>query len=356
MWRKTLDSKNRSQALPHVSKITFSVFKRCAWSLCLLLSVILIAFPTDKSYAGAELSIQQVRALLQDMQECEKKLLSLRIEAELSRETKLAPGAEWEQTRESSECTAWFTGGPKGKVRVDVHKQVSEWKDSNGVVRPMEARFSLAFDGEDGKIVTHALGSQGAMRPEKSCRVVSGRPGNLNSSHIQHLTGARFSTFFFFAADEQFDSFSGLLKRALSTPGAAPFRYYREEFLGVECLKIAAGEVGDNRVTYWLDMSHGFALRGYELINQSPDGREWVVSSIRVTKLKEAAPGIWYPAEAVDETSPRKRGLPFERIVFRAKDIAANASDFSDTVFDTRVPDDYRIVDERNQQSHEPEN
>lgn len=345
MWLNTPQSRNNSQTLNHSIPISSALWKHCALRLSFLLTIVLIAFSTNNSYAASELSVGQVRALLPDLQKSEKKLLTLRIEAELWREIRLASSAKWKRTPAFSKCTGWFHGGPKGKVRVDVHKQVSEWTDGGGAHTRMEARFSLAFDGQHGKTLNHAFGRQGAMRPQ-----------NLKSSHIQHLTGARFSTFFFFDNDKQFDSFSAILKRALSTPGPAPFRYYREEFLGVECLKITTAEVGRNRVTYWLDMSHGFALRGYELINQSPDGREWVVSSIRVTKLKEAAPGIWYPAEAVDETSPRKPGLPFERIVFQAKDVVANPLDFSDAVFDMPVPKDYKNEDKGHQQSHERSN
>ena len=99
------------------------------------------------------------------------------------------------------------------------------------------------------------------------------------------------------------------------------------------------------RISYWLDPARGFALLGHDNISIRKDGSEQVSTRIRVTKLKEVTPGMWWPIEATLISSPLKPGDPYSRTVYRASNVVANDPNFDESIFTVPFPDGYLIDD-----------
>jgi hypothetical protein len=99
-------------------------------------------------------------------------------------------------------------------------------------------------------------------------------------------------------------------------------------------------------VSYWLDPAHGFALRGKKSIAKYEDGHEEIAHFVKVTKLKETAPGIWWPMEVVSVSRPYEDGKPWRRYVYRASNVVANDPNFDESIFTVPFPDGYSIDDQ----------
>jgi hypothetical protein len=296
-------------------------------------------------YGDSEFTKEDLSKLLPDLRKAENREVKLRIDSEIWKDVRDKIDQDWERTPENLVGTSYLTGPGKGKSRVDVAREVLQWKREEGPSY-IESRYSLSFDGRDGKMVVYITGNKSG-RSEGVGEIVSGKPEKMKSSEIQYLTGSRFSIHFFFSLDKDIHSFSNFIEKDLSTPGPVPVHYYREKYLDSECLCIAAADTKGNRVSYWLDLSRNFALRGYELVNGLKDGSEWIVDSIKVTVLKEIEPGLWFPMEATKESSPARPGRPFVRFVYRAGRVVANPPDLSESIFDVDIPKDYQVKDKR---------
>ncbi len=103
---------------------------------------------------------------------------------------------------------------------------------------------------------------------------------------------------------------------------------------------------GHLSISWWLDPSRGFALLGHDNIRIREDGSERVSTRIRVTKLKEAAPGVWWPMEAYGESRLSKPGEPYSRTVYRASSVVANDPNFDEAIFTVPFPEGYLIDDQ----------
>lgn len=92
-------------------------------------------------------------------------------------------------------------------------------------------------------------------------------------------------------------------------------------------------------------MSTDLALRGYENATVH-DGRRWVSERQVVTELVEAAPGVWYPQRAFQESHSADPNGPCEhRILFHASKVIANDPFFDESVFRAPIPAGYIVTD-----------
>ena len=324
----------------------------CVVAAGLLISLICAGFsggPVRAADGQATLSVAEVASLIPQIEAAERALQNIKVESEAWVETRTKPADPWVRTPEYVLSTAWFEGAPRGKMRVDVHKQVSEWRE--GPAPYYEEAYSMGFDGRHGRVAKKAFGYNGSTYPEKRGELYSAIPPRLNTGWCNGFTGGRFSLYFFFRNDLRSSSFSQLLQKVTS-PGVAesnPFSFSVEDFQKVQCIKIASAVGQDKvRLTYWLDPSRGYALRGYELVNIRDDESEWLVSRIVVSNLREAAPGVWWPVDASDESSPPRPGEPYRRFIYHASNVVANQEDFNERVFTVPFGEGSLVVDKAN--------
>lgn len=314
--------------------------------VCLVCSEVHVQAQQSKSF----LSIEEVKALIPQIEAAERTLLNIKIESEAWTETKTNlsdPCDPWQRTPIYISSTAWFDGRPRGKAKVDVHKQILEWQE--GAAPYIEESYSAGFDGHYGRLAKHTFGHSGRTHHSKRGKLLADAPKVLRTGWCNAFTGIRFSLYFFFNNDRDFSKLSQFLRK-ITSPDVVKlnaFEFTREEFQGTQCIKIdSAFDRHIVRTTYWLDPSHGFALRGYELVNIQKNGSEWLVSRITVSKLKEASPGVWWPIEASAESGPSRPGKPYRRFVYRASNVVANDPNFDEKIFTVEFPDGYLVDDQ----------
>lgn len=297
------------------------------------------------------LSPQELKELAVIIQAVEKGLSNIKIESEAWEEHSTSASGPWQRTPIYWSSTAWFSGDwssrrwnadqhtfethIQGKARVDVHKRVLEWQE--GLAPYGESSYSVGFDGRYGRMARHTVGHSGKTRPVKEGKLLSEAPRSLE---IIAFTGTRFSLQF---CESEIYKFSKMFELA-SDPNskvAEEIKFAREEFEGTECIKISS-KFGNLR--YWLDPSRGFALRGKKSIDIFEDGHEELVEFKKVSKLKEVAPGIWWPMEASIVSRPAT-GKPWRRFVYRASNVVANDPNFDESIFTVPFPDGYLIDD-----------
>ncbi len=288
------------------------------------------------------LSIQELKELAPKIKNVENSISNIKIEAQSWLETKTDfydPCESWQKTPICHLYTVWVGGGTEGKARVDLHKQVTKWID--GPAPYGEESYSVSFDGRHGRYVRHAFGPIGETHPVKRGQVLPEAPKSLNP---RKLSGLYYSLPFF---DSEIYKFSEIFQLAgdPNSEVASELEFTLEEFEGFECIKIRS-RLYD--VTYWLEPSRGFALRGKKSIVRYEDGHEEIVKLVKVTKLKKVAAGLWWPMEVSTISRPYAPGQPWRRFVYRASNVVANDPNFDESVFTVPFPEGYLVDDKVN--------
>jgi len=340
MFNRALPSK---RLLNHTSKIRRSYIK---FTLQLVVFFILtsITVLVQGNEPKSNLSVEELKEIATVIKAVEDSLFNIKIESEAWVETKTSlfdPCEPWERTPIYVSSTAWFDGKPEGKARVDVHRQVFEGQQS--VVPYGESSSSFGFNGQYGRIVNHTSGRPGKTFALKKGDLLHGAPRSLRTGWCERFTGAAFSLNLF---NDEIYSFSKIFELGsdANSEAASELEFTVEEFQGVECIKIRSKLYHSS---YWLDPSHGFALRGNKSIAIYQDGHEELVTFMEVTKLKEVTPGVWWPIEAsfVSRTRPSKPVKAWRRFVYRASNVVANDPNFDESVFTVPFPEGYLIED-----------
>lgn len=307
------------------------------------------------------LSANELKKLATEIAAIEKSLLNVKIESEAWIETKASlsdPCEPWQRTPICAASTAWFDGHPKGKVRVDVQKEVTVW--IQGHAPYFKHAFSIGFDGQYGRVAYHTTGYPGKTYPLKEAKILPDAPKNLRSTWVARFAGIHFSLHFFFADIAVIDyTFSDIFRWASepNCPAAFPFEFSREEFEGAECIKVALKGAKGPVTIWWLDPSRGFALLGHKYITRLANDTARTASFMKVSKLKEVAPGLWWPMEASIVSAPMESGETYEhfvhgssnvyeRFVYRASNVVANDPNFDESIFTVPFPDGYLIDDQ----------
>jgi hypothetical protein len=308
------------------------------------LVIFMVLFSTQVK-ARQEVSVKEIKNLIPVIEKLEKKLSNVYIESESWSESKMNPADPWKKTAYYIKGNSWISGLPSSKMRVDVLKETMGRKGAKSA--NIELSYSVGYNGLIGKRVNRKVQKGTDIKYLKEAEIITaGRPKELSGRILNSLSGKRFSMPFFFSK-ETYRSFSKFLRLATSEEVIAktPLKFTREEFLGVDCLKIAYADDANNSISWWFEPGKGYALRGYKLVNSiNTNGRSWLVSLIKVTKLEEAAENIWYPIEAFEEIGPSRDGDSYRRVVYGASKVIANAPGFDEEIFDIDIPEDFDRV------------
>jgi hypothetical protein len=275
------------------------------------------------------LSVQELKELAPIIEAAEKKPKNIKIESEIWIEIRANlsdPCEPWQRTPIYKSSTDWIDCGPEGKERVDVHKDITEWR--NGPAPYGQESYSMSFDGQQGRYLQGKRGE-----------ILSERPNRLG--HGGYDTGTYWSLPFFNGEIYKFSKCFELASDP-NSEAATELEFTLEEFEGTECIKIRSRLYN---VTYWLDPAHGFALRGKKSVDKYPDGHEELVKLVEITKLKEVLPGVWWPMEIIDVSRPYENGKPWRKFVYHASDVVANDPNFDNSIFTLTFPKGYRVED-----------
>jgi hypothetical protein len=73
------------------------------------------------------------------------------------------------------------------------------------------------------------------------------------------------------------------------------------------------------------------------------DGHEELVELVKVTKLKEVSPVVWWPVEVVTIKKPYEPGQPWRQYIYRSSNVTVNDSNFDSNVFAPTFPKGHRV-------------
>jgi len=330
-----------------------------SFSLVLITSCLFIFNGTSAEETSFELSVEDMRNVVQSIRSVEDALLNIRIDSNCWVEQGPSLSGPWERTPVCFSTTAFFEKISSRKARIDFHKSVGPWE--NGAAQYFEESYSVSFDGVQGrrKAISSSYSGKtfdrdrGSILPEAPLELTGcGRITGIEASLFFHFRNppegfpATFSTHFAAAADPNY--YLSVLAAAdpnyLNIKPGVKFKAVLEEFRGVQCIKMAY--IGNSLIKeWWLDPSRGFALLRHNSLGEDQDGNEQLKSSINVTKLKEVAENIWWPMEAYFVYRPYGIDEPWKRVVYRATNVVANDPSFIETIFIIHFPDGYLIDD-----------
>jgi len=303
------------------------------------------------------LSAEEIKQSIPQIEAAEKKVLNVKIEAETWMEESTSPTGPWERTPTYVAATSWFDGTPRGKGRVDVHREVlnSYWVDG-GRYMQSERSYTACYDGRVvRKIYEKESEDGGKTRFARRGEIRDQAPEIFKGKMTGVVTGLRFTTKYFFIDRDDITFFSQFFKTATS-PGAVvngSFEAVREDYNGVQCIRLSM-KSKSLHTNWWLDPSRGFALLGYENVSTNKEGKDFVDVRIKVNKLKEIADGIWWPMEGTVESDRRDPRKPdtYARMVFHALDVVVNDPKFDNSIFSVSFPAGYTVYDRVNDKTY----
>jgi hypothetical protein len=295
------------------------------------------------------LTIEEIKQLIPQIEAMEKKVLNVKIEAETWMEESKSPTGPWERAPMYVSATSWFDGTPKGKGRVDIHREVlnSYWKDKDRYIQT-ERSYTAGYDGQ----VVRKVYDKESIDAEKTRLVKQGEiidqaPEIFKGKMTGVVTGLRFTTKYYFIDKDDKESFSQYFKIAISPEAIAnnSFEVVREEHNGVQSIRLGLKHKS-LRINYWFDPSRCFAFLGHENVRKNEKGDEFVDVRIKVNKLKEVTNGIWWPIDGViesDRHDPRKPNI-YARTIFHAIDVVVNDPKFDNSIFSVSFPVGYMVT------------
>ena len=300
-----------------------------------ILCFTLILYATE---TGFILSPEELKEIAIKIERVEKSISNIKIKAQSSLETKnnfYDTNEPWQETPIYQSYTVWVCAGAERKARLDVNDRISEWVD--GPAPYGQESYSISFDGQQGRRIRHTFGPIGESHPVKRGEVLTDAPESLKHGFS---SGVFYSLPFF---DAELYKFSELFKLAADPNSEVSFdKFSLEQFQGSECIKVSSEKYG---ISYWLDRSHGFALRGKKTIAQHENGHEELLNFVKVTKLEEVADGVWWPTQVTSVRAPFEPNEPYKRFIYRASNVVANDPNFDESIFTVPFPEGYKIED-----------
>jgi len=268
----------------------------------------------------------------------EQKLKNIRLESKTFLEERTSPDAPWKRTCVCYESTAWYTGQINGPARIDVHREVLRWEQ--GAAPFAEESYSVGFDGQRGRTVNHRTGPAGKTFPVKEAMITAEAPRQLHGSWARKATGMAFALNFLFHDEGGMSASHGLRKaRELGIQ----VDITRERFQDANCVKLTMAK---GMYAMWFDLDHGYAFCGNTSAHYQ-DG-EWVpYETCLVTRLIQAAPGLWFPGQVsqtkIYGTGPER---PDSRTMYQCTAAVANDPGFDPSVFKVPIPPGHVVRDE----------
>ena len=330
----------------HNLKLMFKIF--------LIMELALAAGQTQAS--ETTLSTEKLKCIAKSIRTIEDSLENIRIDCNAWVEKGPSAAGPWERTPVFWSMTAYYDKIESDRVRIDVHKSVTKWK--NGAAPYFQESFSIGFDGEEGRIVKISASYNGKTFDRDTAFIYPKPPMRLKG--LDQVTGIEASLFFHyrympeplpkrFSANFEAaaDPNSFLVALAKSDPNYSNIEPVDSkvgfaQLEGIECIKTVCTP-GPSVHQWWLDPNRGFALLRFEHLQKDEKGNERLVELIEVTKLKQFAENIWWPMEAYFVQRPRQGENSYRRIVYRASDVIVNDPNFDESVFTVPIPEGYSV-------------
>jgi hypothetical protein len=265
-----------------------------------------------------------LEALIDAIQHSERKLINLSVSGKSVTERYDSSSREWVYDGES-EFTAWYTGMPGSKAKVEYHKRVLPW---TGGSKPFSEKSEIyAYTGKVGQTLILSANGQsflrGIIRPD--------RPKTL--SFDAAATG--WNTSLYGAIDSEKRSLSALLRQWQKTGVSAEYATIDQ----TQCIRVSLTQ-GKLTRSWYLDPSREYALRRVEVSLY-----DVLYRRVSVQQITAVAAGVFYPSRVLIERFDLAAGrddagdpTATGRTRWELTDATANADNWSDDVFQIEWP------------------
>ncbi len=254
---------------------------------------------------------------------------------------KAAGEKEWKATPMLFTGSAWYDANAQGRARINFKQNVMLM--SGGRVSPVIRQLEDTWDGTTGCEIDGTSLTPGKPPRDFAARFVHDRQTLFDNGYSRFETGAAYTLQYWvgnremsttpviesfsarFLRAKQFKEFPDMCEQRIN--GFSTVRAQWKDWQGLPADK------------FWFAPACGFALVRHEW--NLNDGKQSATETLDVTKLKEVAPGVWFPLEAA--MVRRKGGQPgaYERYNFTAADAVANDPKFDPAIFQPNLPPGY---------------
>jgi hypothetical protein len=287
---------------------------------------------------------------LKQLAAAEKNIQNLRVEGTSVIETQAAD-SQWKPTDISSDVTATLQGPQGGLIRMDCRRDVGVSGGEHAPSSLFDRSYVASWNGRVGTVFQLRAGPLGQQYDSRQAWIYNEPP--VEAYGDANAWGASFSNYFYQATLSQ--TLSQYIEYVAPRAGPhLPGCFWTAEtqmLNGVEAIDISVGRTGRVRFDWWIDPKRACALLRQEYHVYQPDGPLANFRRTEVAKLIEAAPGVWYPTEAMEYTGfadapyyDPKNNVPW-RIHYVAKSVVANDPKLDPHVFEITIPANYNVVD-----------
>ena len=291
----------------------------------LLLTMVCTLWPPLCSRALGAGAPPDVETIIRAVRLQEEGLLNVQVDAHYETDAWDSEAGEWRLAGQS-DLTAWFTGMPGSRVRVDFHKSVARW--INGPAPYGECAYRVAYNGQVTKRLETSAGPLGSAHSVLDGELAAGRP-LIVREYGDFAAGWRFSVSG--ALDDSGVRLSRYLSEARQSGRAVSVS--ETQFDGNPCVAVQVDDGGEEFQRFYFDPGRAFSLAGVELgRKRGAIGHKWTVAD-----AVEVAPGVFYPTAGVRELL-NEDGSVRERSTYTATAVMINDPAWTDDVFDPEWP------------------
>jgi hypothetical protein len=285
------------------------------------------------------------REVVRNVSNAERQLVNIEVqEFDLITQTRPKNTDKWEPYKIMMSGSAWYNGLRYSKVRIHISQRILPWVQGASPWYE-ERNREIAFDGQFGRVINGRSGPAGRVADIRTAMLLPRWPTDFDSRLTQLAAGVGFSLGFYEPDPASADTLSKYLTDALAHVNTWTIAW--DSLYGDRVLRVEVFNDPVAYTAYWFDVDHGYALRRAERRQHHYPGQQvWdMVELTQISKLVEAAPGIWFPIQASrQELDPKQPGNEILYSYHAAKIIANNPS-FDESVFAPPFPPKVRVFD-----------
>jgi hypothetical protein len=271
-----------------------------------------------------------ISELAQTISAAEGRLKNLSVTASYAGEIAQKFGDHWDDEG-SGMLTAWFSGAPGGKLRINYDRQRALWV--GGPVPFTDEQFDDAFNGRERRLLWFRSGSSRNPDFHLRGRLEAVRQLGFNS----FATGWGASIYGVLDGDNP-ETLSNAILTA-SRIGTAQLAIASEAYGGINCVTLSILRHGNVTTKWYFDPDSQYALKRQE--NFSANGK--LTCDLVVEQLANPSPGIFYPMKST--RNDFQDGRPWRRYQYKAGTVVANDPKFSDDIFTIKWPPHTSVYD-----------
>lgn len=275
---------------------------------------------TDSAFSNPV--VPSINEVIANIEKQEQMLQNIYVKsiAEVDEALPAKPG-NWIKTPKLYDLQAWINGSVDGPFRLEVSRDVVDWKDGVNGEKYSERKYSVSYDGKKIIYILKGAGWPGDIRDPRQAELVSDPTNFRQSAAMKYGAGTVFCPNYWDISKHI--TLSVHLKAWLSAQKEnqkdKPFATVElAEIDGSQIVKVTFGYMDSTEHTWCFDPARGWGMLSYV----ASDGGK-VYMSLVVKKLQQVDAALWYPIVA-DMTFEPDGADPGIRYRYVANEVKAN--------------------------------